>query len=264
MNATHTLNNGDRIRQSRSGRKGRAGFTLIELLVVIAIIAVLAALLLPALSQAKNKAQRTACLNNEKQIAIGLNIYAGDNKDRLPVNGAGSWAWDMPWNVGTLLLAQGLEWKNFYCPSISWKFSERNEYELWNYVSGSYRVIDYAQTFANTASVASTNWNRMITDEAIYDQYGAALPSTPATDRVLFADAILTDPGQNSLDPAVLSTYNWTAVQGGYYIPHTSAHMEGGKVPSGSNEMMKDSHVEWHKFLKIRPRTVGGVPVFWW
>jgi type II secretory pathway pseudopilin PulG len=53
------------------------------LLVVIAIIAILAALLLPVLTKAKERAKRTACLNNLKQFGAAMFIYAGEHGGRL-------------------------------------------------------------------------------------------------------------------------------------------------------------------------------------
>jgi prepilin-type N-terminal cleavage/methylation domain-containing protein/prepilin-type processing-associated H-X9-DG protein len=72
----------------RQGRlvQGKAAFTLIELLVVIAIIAILAALLLPALSAAKARAKKIACLSNVKQFGLAFQLYAGDNGDRVLPN----------------------------------------------------------------------------------------------------------------------------------------------------------------------------------
>jgi prepilin-type N-terminal cleavage/methylation domain-containing protein/prepilin-type processing-associated H-X9-DG protein len=66
------------------------GFTLIELLCVIAIIGILAALLLPALSQAKLRAKRAACVNNLRQTGLAFHIFANDHRGKLPMQVPGS------------------------------------------------------------------------------------------------------------------------------------------------------------------------------
>jgi prepilin-type N-terminal cleavage/methylation domain-containing protein len=104
MNKARKPASGKRFSGFNSSQANLAGFTLIELLVVIAIIAILAALLLPALTRAKQKTLLTRCMNNNRQMMLGWNMYAGDFYDLLLESLKDSRA---PYDASRVLWVQG-------------------------------------------------------------------------------------------------------------------------------------------------------------
>ncbi len=112
----------------------RRGFTLIELLVVIAIIAILAAILFPVFSKAREKARQTQCTNNQRQIALGILMYAQEHEETMP-DAASIWRdiklTAQPTVTATALL-QGTTSTAFKCPNST----KANGYGYNNKLSG--------------------------------------------------------------------------------------------------------------------------------
>jgi prepilin-type processing-associated H-X9-DG protein len=233
--------------------------------------------LLPALSKAKDRAIRTKCMSNVRQLDIGIIMYAGENRDNLPPAStmAGFWLWDIQTAVCSELVANGMSQGDLYCPGFP------DQSALWNYTSG-YRVIGYAMTFPGMDGLTvtsgvdwpATNINYKIIPQAI--NFGpTTFPPPAVTDRPLVSDATISAKGQDNPSLEYSSSYYYIGIVGGYgnQTPgqgfHRSPHLQG-RFPSGGNVGMLDGHVQWRRFRDMLPRTdpnggsVGTEPEYWW
>ena len=133
---------------------GQPGFTLIELLVVIAIIAILASMLLPALAQAKSKAQGIQCMGNTKQLMLAVHLYTGDNDEKFPMNTHGGEA-----QSGNKISQTASGYYPWVMGWLTWDTSPHNTNRLY-LESNDYSVL--AKYSGNTASIYKCPADKMV------------------------------------------------------------------------------------------------------
>jgi hypothetical protein len=235
-------------------------------------------MLLPALAAAKEKAKRTICMNNEKQLYLSLHMYCDDNKDNLPVlTGSANWCWDIPVTATDAMLNNGCKKKTFYCPSTAPKYTDNENFLyancLWNYGIGlGFNITGYTFAFNGPVSKLELHYQ----NKKILPETHVIGPQTFMDDvatRELIADVVLSN--GNSLPASPGNVYDDVGggfTQNGRTYTHVSAHLRK-RMPYGGNIGYKDGHVQWKKFNasssnannnESKVRTGGNVPFFWW
>ena len=226
------------IHRSLNRRNHANAFTLIELLVVIAIIAILAAILLPALAKAKEKSYRASCQSNLHQQGIAIQIYSGDNNNKLPdlrfapytttpPTAVGLWPWDISTNFTSQMIDNGATRNIFYCPA----YSAFNVTNTWNF-SQVFNICGYVYMLPGAGMNAGGR------AEAPYWKTNVlGTPMKPPSNSELVVDVVVRDTGTGSFSKISVGGLPANIIQ-------RTTHLQGSQ-PAGSNELMLDAHVEW-------------------
>jgi prepilin-type N-terminal cleavage/methylation domain-containing protein/prepilin-type processing-associated H-X9-DG protein len=222
------------------------GFTLVELLVVIGIIGLLVSILLPALNNAREQARRTQCAAGLHNIGAAMNMYANENKRKLPMHaGVGNnWLWDIPLPTRDAILKAGAERGNFYCPSGDLQ----NDDVLWNYygwcVSGFWWLMARVGGALDAKAQPIMNYLPPQYDEN-FRRLRTRIDHPRSSELELVADA--------NLSVGAPPNRKFVGVYGGW-PSHRSNHVKRSKDGAGGNILFLDGHVTWRHIgeMKIR------------
>jgi len=229
-------------------------FTLIELLVVIAIIAILAAMLLPALSHAKERANRVKCLSNIRQFGLAATLYGHDNRDLVPQHAiGGSWLWDLPRATKNALTNNAVRRETFYCPSVRASVKAFDPAVAWWDLD----IIGYGWLGVRLDSNGKPDPTQnlpsyMLPGKQFISRFTG---NTNASLAELIVDPLLSV--ANSRD--FLNPNSGLTPDGHHHNPHML-----GRDPAGGNAFHLDGHATWVKFDRMKMRYDPHDRVQWW
>jgi prepilin-type N-terminal cleavage/methylation domain-containing protein/prepilin-type processing-associated H-X9-DG protein len=231
-----------------------SGFTLVELLVVIGIIAIIITMLLPALNNAREAARRTQCAANLHNVGAALNIYANENRRKLPQHlGTGNnWLWDVPFLTRDAIIKAGATRDHFYCPSgdlqnndTLWEFPDKTS--GWT-VSGYFWLMKRL-----TGPLAGNGQVLQGYPIAQYPDYFRQLRPSVDLQRASELE-LVTD---SNLSIGAPPNRKFTGVYGGF-PSHRSNHLKRGNQGIGGNILYLDGHVAWRDISEMRIRFQPG------
>jgi len=229
------------LRKTHSGISGaHRAFTLIELLVVIAIIAILAAMLLPVLSQSKEKARRTQCRNNLRQYGLAMVLYADDNSQKFlpnlnwspfclgPVGGG-------PTDLRTNFLKYASTKNIYYCPDDYIKVDSENGWDIPS--NGGFYYMSYHWLGKyNPGGNVKVDWINGASQPVRADDNGKP-SSFDLAGVVMGGDRM------------------WYQVSAQLAeTPHRAITSVIAGLPAGGNRLFTDAHVDWVKFSRVTNR----------
>ena len=265
----------------------KRSFTLIELLVVIAIIAILAAILLPSLQSARERAQTTTCINNQKQLVTIAQMYVDDHKGIWAMPNAatmdtgpsrGCYLWHL---AKAKMISMPLDSltppENLRCPSIPFKESRKDVVQAYASIYNKNHATDKTYGLQTRAAYASLGCRQVVPGVSSAASVARFSKPISPSERLWFSDAVsingvaeirfypersnLTEPTvcrpiatfAGSAESVEMDDVNkffalWVYDAGGGNVIHYSRNIDAYMAEGGTGYVaLENSHPDWVK-----------------